>query len=68
MKTEIYDSMLNDLPSEEKVDLIHSLLLEANDAHIDLDNGSDQIKALGRLAQAKRVIQALEDEYINMAI
>ena len=60
--------MLNRLTSGEKIDLVEKLLRQAEDAHIDLENGSNQVVALGRLAQAKRVIQALEDEFINMAI
>ena len=66
--TDIFDDKINDLSSYEKMELIKELLEAATAAHLEIEHGSDQVTALGRLAQAKRVMQRLEDDFINMAI
>ena len=59
---------LPELDTFEKIELIAILLDRAGNAHIDLDNGSDQVNAIYNLSLAKRVITELENEFIYMAI
>ena len=70
MKRNVEDEMckLSVLDTFEKIELIALLLDRAGNAHIDLENGSNQEKAIYNLTLVKRVVAELENEFIFMAI
>lgn len=59
---------LDDMDTFEKIKLIAILLDISGNAHIDLENGSDMIKAIGHLALVETVVAEMKKDYINMAI